>query len=123
MSNYNEVAQQFVQYYYQAFDADRNGVKPLYRDNSCLTFETNQSMGVNSIIEKLTSLPFGKLQHNVATMDAQPLPNDAILVLVTGALLIDDSQHPQSFAQTFHLVPAAGSYYVLNDIFKLVYPA
>jgi len=28
-----------------------------------------------------------------------------------------------SYAQTFHLKPEGGSYYVFNDLFKLIYPA
>lgn len=28
-----------------------------------------------------------------------------------------------SYAQTFQLVPRDGSYYVFNDVFRLVYPA
>ena len=33
----------------------------------------------------------------------------------------DEEQRPMSFVQHFHLVPEGGSYYVFNDIFKLVY--
>ena len=72
---------------------------------SMLTFETNQSQGVTAIIEKLQvgatdyfgvtradrkqALPFGKVQHKVATVDAQPAGSDgSIIVLVTGALLV-----------------------------------
>lgn len=70
-----------------------------------LTFETNQSQGVAAIVEKLQvgatgyfgvsradrkqGLPFAKVQHRVATVDAQPAGNDgSIIVLVTGALLV-----------------------------------
>lgn len=36
---------------------------------------------------------------------------------------IDEEQKPMSFVQTFQLVPEGGSFYVFNDVFKLVYPA
>jgi len=36
-------------------------------------------------------------------------------------LQIDEEQNPQNYCQTFHLIPRAGSYYVRNDIFRLVY--
>ena len=77
-------------------------------------------------------------------MDAQP-SNDAggILVLVAGRLLVrrlqvaityfkadhltsqvDEEQRPMSYTQSFQLLPdGAGSYYVFNDIFRLVYAA
>lgn len=69
-----------------------------------LTFETSAIQGVTGIIEKLTvldlasyfamltsvqTLPFQKVVHKVATLDAQPSnPSGGILVMVTGALLV-----------------------------------
>ncbi|KAH8146549.1 uncharacterized protein LAJ45_09495 [Morchella importuna] len=100
MADFVTVANEFAKYYYNTFDSDRTRLAPLYRENSMMTFETNQHQGVSPIIEKLTSLPFGK---------------------VTGELVIDDSEHPQRYSQCFHLVPEGESYYVLNDIFRLVY--
>lgn len=87
-----------------------------------LTFESSQVQGARSIIEKLTSLPFQKLQHRISTLDAQPASeNGDVLVMVTGELLIDEEQNAQRYSQVFHLIPDSGSYYVLNDIFRLNY--
>ncbi|KAG8525977.1 Nuclear transport factor 2 [Bacidia gigantensis] len=123
MADFNSVATQFTQFYYQTFDAGRQNLAGLYRENSMLTFETNQVQGVASIIDKLTSLPFKSTQHKIVTSDAQP-SNDSggILVMVTGQLVIDDSEHPQNYAQTFQILPdGSGSYYVFNDVFRLLY--
>lgn len=68
------------------------------------------------------NLPFQKVQHQVASLDAQPTTG-GITVLVTGALLTDEEQRPMSFVQSFHLLQDGGNYYVKNDIFRLVYPA
>lgn len=69
-------------------------------------------------------LPFKQVQHQVSTLDAQPSnPNGAILVIVTGALLVEEEKRPMSYSQTFQLLPRQGSYYVFNDVFRLVYPA
>jgi len=43
--------------------------------------------------------------------------------LVTGALMVDDQQQPMSYVQTFNLLPESGSYFVQNDVFRLVYAA
>lgn len=70
------------------------------------------------------NLPFEKVQHRVDTMDAQPASQEGgIVVLVTGALMVDDQPQPMSYVQTFTILPAEGSYYVFNDMFRLVYPA
>lgn len=87
-----------------------------------LTFESAATQGARNIIEKLTSLPFQKVAHRISTLDAQPASeNGDVLVMVTGELLIDEEQNPQRYSQVFHLIPENGSYYVLNDIFRLNY--
>jgi len=123
MANFLEVAQQFTQFYYNQFDQDRKQLVPLYRENSMLTFESASVQGAAGIVEKLAGLPFAKVQHKVATLDAQPSgESQGILILVTGALLVDEEQRPMSYSQTFQLLPdGAGSFYIFNDIFKLVY--
>ncbi|OJJ51517.1 hypothetical protein ASPZODRAFT_21970 [Penicilliopsis zonata CBS 506.65] len=125
MADFKGIADQFVGFYYQTFDADRNGLAGLYRDHSMLTFEDSPCQGTAAILEKLTSLPFQKVVHRVATLDAQPASeNGSILVMVTGALMVDDQPQPMNYSQTFQLQPdGQGSYFVFNDIFRLVYPA
>ncbi|KAI0009200.1 NTF2-like protein [Xylariaceae sp. FL0662B] len=120
------IATMFVQYYYNQFDQDRSGLQSLYRDNSMLTFESDSFKGAPSITEKLVSLPFQVIKHQVSTMDLQPgVGENHIMVLVTGQLLVDEEQRPMSYTQSFYLVPEVVNgqtqYYVHNDIFKLVY--
>ncbi|KAE8146548.1 hypothetical protein BDV25DRAFT_162280 [Aspergillus avenaceus] len=122
MADFQNIAQQFVQFYYQTFDSDRQALAGLYREQSMLTFETNSVQGVASVMEKLTSLPFQKVAHQVSTLDAQPSNQQGgILVMVTGALLVDEEQKPMNYTQTFQLLPDQGSYFVFNDVFRLVY--
>lgn len=125
MADFENVAKQFVQFYYNQFDSDRTQLAALYKDNSMLTFESAPCQGTASIIEKLSGLPFGKIEHQVSTLDAQPAnENGSIIVVVSGALLVEEERRPMSYVQTFQLNPdGAGSYYVFNDIFRLVYPA
>ncbi|TID25026.1 nuclear transport factor 2 [Venturia nashicola] len=122
MADFAAIAQQFVEFYYNTFDQDRQKLAALYRDHSMLTFETTAIQGTAGIVEKLANLPFQKVAHRVSTLDAQP-SNEAggIMVLVTGALLVDEEQKPMSYTQVFQLLPEAGSYYVFNDVFRLVY--
>ena len=87
-----------------------------------LTWESNQILGVNSILEKLESLPFQKVVHKTDTIDAQPSSASvaSLMVLVTGQLIVDDNQNPIPFSQVFQLMPEGGSYYVQNDVFRWV---
>ncbi|RDL41829.1 Nuclear transport factor 2 [Venustampulla echinocandica] len=121
MANFQDVAKQFTEFYYNQFDQDRTQLAALYRENSMLTFESASVAGAPGIVEKLTSLPFKQVKHQVATLDAQPSVDGAILILVTGALLVDEEQRPMNYSQVFQLRPDGGSYYIFNDIFKLVF--
>ncbi|GLB35438.1 putative nuclear transport factor 2 (NTF2) [Lyophyllum shimeji] len=123
MADINAIAKQFTDFYYQTFDTNRAGLQSLYRDQSMLSWEGSPLVGANSITEKLTSLPFSKVQHKVTTLDAQPSsPTVASLIVsVTGLLVVDDSPNPLQFSQVFQLIPDGSSYYVYNDIFRLNY--
>jgi hypothetical protein len=121
MADLTALASQFVQYYYNVFQSDRSNLKPLYRDDSMLTFEGSPFKGVNDIIGKLTSLPFQQVAHRIATLDAQPSINNGIIVMVTGELLIDQETNATRFSQAFQLIPDGSNYWVLNDVFRLNY--
>ncbi|OCL04159.1 putative nuclear transport factor 2 [Glonium stellatum] len=124
MADFNTIAQQFVEFYYNTFDTSRQNLSALYREHSMLTFENAPVQGTVAISDKLLNLPFAQVKHKVDTLDAQPSSEDGgILVLVTGALLVEGSDRPMSYTQAFQLRPEAGSYYVFNDVFRLVYPA
>ncbi|KAI9670810.1 MAG: Nuclear transport factor 2 [Trizodia sp. TS-e1964] len=68
------------------------------------------------------NLSFQKIVHGVVTTDVQPSNNaGGILVMVTGAIKADDEDRLLNYSQTFQLLPnGAGSYYVFNDLFKLI---
>ncbi|KAK4249529.1 hypothetical protein C7999DRAFT_29954 [Corynascus novoguineensis] len=119
--NFQGIATEFVNHYYTTFDSDRKNLAALYRENSMLTFESSQSLGAASILEKLTNLPFQKIKHHISALDAQPTPNGGIIILVIGQLAVDDETNPLPYSQAFQLCQdPAGQWFVFNDIFKLV---
>jgi hypothetical protein len=84
-----------------------------------------QFKGSAAIVEKLRTLPFQQVKHQVVTLDTQPSPNGGVVVMVCGNLLIDGEHQPQKFSQCFQLMPteaaglAPGSYFIFNDVFRL----
>ncbi|CAG8597695.1 8465_t:CDS:2 [Ambispora leptoticha] len=119
--DFNAVAKEFVQYYYGVFERNRAELASLYRDPSMLTFEGNQFQGAGPIVQKLTTLPFQTVAHKITTLDAQPGPANALLVVVTGELLIDQETNPTRFTQVFQLISEGNTYWVFNDVFRLNY--
>lgn len=45
------------------------------------------------------------------------------VVLVLMSEQVDEEQKPMSYSQTFQLLREGESYYVFNDMFRLIYPA
>ncbi|KAL3526188.1 hypothetical protein ACH5RR_014560 [Cinchona calisaya] len=117
------VAKAFVEHYYSTFDTNRPGIANLYQDGSMLTFEGQKVQGSHNIVSKLTALPFHQCRHHISTVDCQPSgPAGGMLVFVSGTLQLVGESHSLKFSQMFHLMPTPqGSFYVLNDIFRLNY--
>ncbi|KAJ8602642.1 hypothetical protein CTAYLR_004110 [Chrysophaeum taylorii] len=117
----DEVANAFVAQYYRCFDQNREGMAPLYRDQSSLTFEGDgPKRGTQQIMDKLRTLP--PVAHQVQSVEVQQsvAPN-AILVFCTGSILIEANK-PLKFTQCFQLVAEAhNQYYLHNDIFRFNY--
>mmetsp|Transcript_25806 Transcript_25806/g.31814 ORF Transcript_25806/g.31814 Transcript_25806/m.31814 type:complete len:122 (-) Transcript_25806:174-539(-) len=115
-----EVAQAFVQHFYTTFDSSPEGLASLYSAQSMLTFEGNQLMGSESIMQKLRSV--GPVKHDVKSMDVQPSSNaNAVVIFVTGNIKIG-GDNPLHFCEMFQLVSTGpGAYYVHNDVFRLNY--
>ncbi|KAF9549139.1 Nuclear transport factor 2 [Mortierella hygrophila] len=120
MADIDTIGSQFTEFYYKTFDSGRNQLGPLYRPTSMMSFEGGQTLGSAAIVEKLSALPLDGLVHKISTQDVQPLV-DGLLITVTGQLLAGGETNPQFFTQTFHLKPENGSFYIQNDIFRLVY--
>ena len=100
MTDFAGVGQQFVEHYFTTFDGDRNNLAVLYTDQSMMTYENEQFMGVQGICEKLGGLP--NIKHQITTADYQPTVNNGIIAFVVGQLSIDDGP-PMNFTQVFHL--------------------
>ncbi|KAH3766071.1 nuclear transport factor 2 [Pelomyxa schiedti] len=114
------VGKAFVQHYYNTFDGNRVNLRALYQPQSMLTWEGQRFQGVDAIHNKLMGFS-SNVQHAVASTDVQPVPTGVILVCVAGHLSVDQD-NPLKFSQVFTLAPTStGSYFILNDLFRLLY--
>mmetsp|Transcript_22653 Transcript_22653/g.35453 ORF Transcript_22653/g.35453 Transcript_22653/m.35453 type:complete len:199 (+) Transcript_22653:83-679(+) len=122
-NNFEEVGKAFVQHYYNIFDSNRGALQGLYQDMSMLTFEGEKIQGAAAIQQKLSSLPFQTVKHEVITVDSQPGMGGSVLVFVCGTLKVDGESNPMKFSQTFCLVPLQNGqgFFCYNDIFRLNY--
>eukprot|EP01025_Chloroclados_australasicus_P022688 TRINITY_DN2326_c0_g1_i1.p3 TRINITY_DN2326_c0_g1~~TRINITY_DN2326_c0_g1_i1.p3 ORF type:complete len:123 (-),score=5.61 TRINITY_DN2326_c0_g1_i1:333-701(-) len=121
MSDYENIANAFIQHYYQTFDNNRPNTASLYAEQAYMTFEGQQVAGNQAISQKLQSLPFQKCNHKVQVVDAQPLPSGGVIIFVQGQLLTEGETNPLRFSQVFHLASVGQSYVITNDVFRLIY--
>lgn len=53
-----------------------------------LTWEGDKRQGTVAIMEKLSSLQFQQVQHQIGVVDCQPSVNNGVLVVVLGQLRV-----------------------------------
>lgn len=118
---YDQIGRTFVQQYYAYFDdpIQRAGLSIFYHeDKSLMTFENQHFFGGKKIMEKIQSLTFQKIFHNITSVDTQPMPDGGILICVLGILKTDDDP-PHTFHEIFILKSLGDTFYVEHDIFRL----
>ncbi|CAK85913.1 unnamed protein product (macronuclear) [Paramecium tetraurelia] len=122
MNPAQNIAQQFLQQYYQTLMTNKMALIQFYTDASIMTYGGEQYNGLKAINEKLESLAFQKIVYKVDDMDVQPgAVQNSLFLFVTGTLQMDDSD-TFKFSQSFQILPnGQGGLYVHNDIFRLVY--
>eukprot|EP00124_Ichthyophonus_hoferi_P001513 Ihof_evm12s80 gene=Ihof_evmTU12s80 len=86
--DFKTIGSQFTGFYYPTFASNRPGLQPLYQAQSMLTWEGQEFVGNQAIMEKLTSLQFGQVQHSITSTDIQPGPDgSSVLITVIGQLV------------------------------------
>ncbi len=119
--SFQEIGQQFVTQYYQIFGANRAQCAGIYRDNSLMTWSSEQMQGSAAIMTKFSQLPFGQARFNPNEIQCQPLGTAGVLVVVNGECILEGESHSLTFNDVFHLtVDAAGQWYVANQIFRIL---
>lgn len=118
-----EVANAFVQTYYQSFDnGPRENLTNLYvpdSDTSQMTFEGTLIRGQQAIVDKLKGLSFQKVSRLITAIDTQITMEQGILINIIGRLQTDNDP-PHSFTHSFYLRFANGTWFILNEVFRLL---
>uniref|UniRef100_A0A3B4A5D3 Nuclear transport factor 2 n=1 Tax=Periophthalmus magnuspinnatus TaxID=409849 RepID=A0A3B4A5D3_9GOBI len=112
-----QVGSQFVRYYYNLFDTDRQQLQNLYTPESLLYWHGEVCRGSTQISSGITNLPFNKIVHVITTDDHQLTPQNYILSMVIGQLQMD-SNRPVNFHETFLLKKESQSWMLINQAFR-----
>ena len=110
----------FLQTYYGTFQGNRANLAGIFDENvSIFSFEGSRCVGRESIMKKLTGLPFKSLAFSITTTDSHPTVDNAYISMVVGQLKTDDDP-PHGFSQVFHVKNSPnGNPILLNSSFRL----
>merc|ERR1712137_521908 len=101
-AQFADIGKAFVQHYYKEFDSNRINLQQLYKEPSMLTFENEQFMGMQTIMQKLTvSLTIRKLCTALSCSALSPACAAAATVAATTAVT---SPHPHPLPSPTNLM-------------------
>ena len=120
--DFSGIGRGFVTQYYPAYGADRSQVAGAYRDNSLMTYQGQQIMGVVKIMEFFRErVTFTTAQFNPLDIDCHPSQSNGIIVVVNGEVLLAGETRALKFNDVFHLaVDQSGQWYISNQLFRTV---
>nr|XP_002129876.1 probable nuclear transport factor 2 [Ciona intestinalis] len=116
----HELGRAFAQHYYTKICVGRQELDQLYAPDSVMTFEGLECSGREAVMAKLKALTFKSIHYSITSIDCQPtgLPN-TVFLMVLGQLKTDEDP-PHSFCQTFILRGFEASFFIVNDVFRMV---
>ncbi|KAJ5748972.1 uncharacterized protein N7511_010668 [Penicillium nucicola] len=117
------IAQEFLKFYYAAFESDRQQLAPLYRNNSKLSHEDNSLTGVEKILSHISSMP--QVKRELVNMYSHYTNENknAIMIMMHGHLLASDTQR-MNFVHVFSLQQEPnGGFYIASEMYQLVFNA
>jgi Nuclear transport factor 2 (NTF2) domain len=120
--DYERLGKIYVAQYYMLFDipSKRLSLVVLYHsEDSYVSFEGEKCRGTKKILELFERLNLGKIERTINSVDAQPLPDDKIIVNVIGKVRANN-EPARFYAQTFIFKPQKGSFFLQHDIFRTI---
>ncbi|XP_065582618.1 NTF2-related export protein-like isoform X1 [Artemia franciscana] len=122
LSQSAEIAEKFVELYYDSMDKARQKLLMMYLDDATLSWNGNGGKGKAYVMNLILAIP--PTQHEVASFDAVPMIVDplpgrpSIMILVAGSVRFDKGKE-KAFQQSFVLVIEEGKGRIYSDVFRL----
>ena len=130
--NYRQIADEFVNTYYQTMDRDIAGVNQMYLQEACISLLGDEMVGFQNYLYRLqNTYSVFRFHHQIHEVDPQPIQEDVILITVTGRVTADGRNYNR-FVETFTLVQEGHNqgfgfqhnyqptFYIRNQIFRMI---
>jgi len=119
--NYKQLADEFCKYYYSLYDTNFILLNNFYNQASQFTFQDEEILGFNNLLEKLRSNGYYKFTHNNMKINSQPIGQNNLLINILGNISINDSIFQNKFIETIILQKDnLNKFEIFSTIFKII---
>ena len=117
--DYKKISNDFCNIYYKNINNDINSVGTFFDENCKFTFLGEDFVGFNNKIINLQNKSINKLIYKINFCDSHCIGSKSILINTTGKVSTNNINY-FNFTELFILVKKNDSYFVKNNIFRLV---
>jgi hypothetical protein len=118
---YKQVAEKFLEVYYNTFDTNFSTLHNFYTPNACITFADEEFVRFSDLLNKVVyDYKIYAFHHQNITYNAQPIGDKLLLITVVGDLHVNAFDGGR-FTETILLTKDdINRYYIANSIFKVI---
>lgn len=126
--HYNSISKSFIETYYNFLHSNHQNIYNFYLDNSKLTYNNEEILGIELIKQKYANLNLKEPKFTINNFNAQPIDNNKIIITVIGtmenklnsSILSFNISNKNNYHETFILVNNNNSWFIQNHIFNII---
>ncbi|MBA42936.1 MAG: hypothetical protein CMF62_02865 [Magnetococcales bacterium] len=118
---YKDIAKQFCNEYYYAYDTEFKSLLKFYNNKSVFTFCEEEFLNFETLNNRLVNYYMvNSFKHDINKIDAQPVGEKGILITIVGTVKVNNLHHDQDFVETILLEENKDNVmFVINTIFRV----
>lgn len=119
---YKEIAKQFCKKYYETYDSDITKLESFYLPVAMFTYLEEEFVGFGNFKKKLQNLSIRSVKHEINTIDAQPINQEKLYIMITGTISVNGDFSKTKFSEFICLSKGTTdqNFYINNTMFRIV---
>ena len=118
--NYKKITEEFCKTYYTKYDNNFSELCGMYKPESLFTYLDEEITGFQQFLTRLNQYNIHKFKHHKIHVNAQPIGQRSVMLVVTGTISVNDSIYVQKFTETLFLQRDDNNkFFIYHSIFKL----
>ena len=118
---YKQIANDFIPKYYAVYDTNFNELSNIYYPNSQFSYQDDEFIGFNALLEKLKINNIYKFTHYAMNVSVQPMGSENLVITIFGSMSVNDSILINHFIETLYIQrDNKNNFGVYSTIFKII---